>query len=172
MFKMRNLSGELHIDTTGSEPRHIMLLNEDLPEVMMEKMEMKKRGSAYTLPHVFNITDATGDNMVDSSLLASLRVAKPEGSSILLELNIDWLRGIFISFLIVLFLVFSIRLYLWRRRHRRITACRHDPSDDDLDEAEQHVDLDMPPTDFMATEDFNPSNTGVSVPLLQEVTRL
>ena len=166
---MWNHSSEAHLDNTGThEPRYIRLLNEDLPEVMMEKLEMKKRGSSYLLPHLtFNLTDQDGDRLVDSSLLASLRVSRPNHSVFVLDFNSAWLHGVFLSFAVVLLLVFTARFYVWRRRHRRVASCRIDPSDE-----EQNVALENPPEDLMATEDFNTSNPGVSVPLLQEVTRL
>ena len=58
---------------TSSSTRHIMLLNEDLPEVMMEKMEIKKRGSPkYDKTFISMSFKKTNSGLVDKSLFSSI----------------------------------------------------------------------------------------------------
>jgi len=159
-----------HAGTGEVPPRTIHLLNEDLPEVLMHKFEMKKRtgtSGIYTYHSNFSMSGISEQ----SSLLAPLRTHPDE--AFLLNLSTDFLHGMFVTIIVVLIIVFTLKFYLWRRRHRKITAFT--PNDDD---DEQHVAMDTAMTEDLLSncDDFCGRENDVNGPqvplLLQEVTKL
>ena len=155
---------------TSSSARHIMLLNEDLPEVMMEKMEIKKRGSDTG---IIKLKDGEkNQQFVDSSLLSSLVVQK-RTHSFIDDVNFDFLQVVLTGCLCSLFLICLARIYIIKIRNRRVIPreplleCDYD-ADDSYDASESLQ------TELTPSEEFLESNNCEtdSVPLLQELTLL
>ena len=86
--------------------------------------------------------------------------------------NANLIRGLLIACVVAIVIVFTVRFYLWRRQQRRI-ACRvHDHDDEAVESAGSQYEMEGPQVEVNVEDDYSAACTGVSVPLLQEVTRL
>ena len=161
---MTNKSYALDNMTKMKQTTYVM--SEDLPEAMLESAKQKEKVSLY-LPHLtFNHSGTHSRGAMDGSLLASLQVTTHKhtvGTSILYDM---WFKVVLIGCVVLMFLTMGVRFILWKRHCRRVSY-RTVPSID-----RHQSECYRPQSEIMSDDDFESTFVGVSIPLLQDVSRI